>query len=140
MNETVSKKSLWAGRIISALMVAFLLFDGGVKVMRMAPAVDATVRLGYPARLLLAIGIAELSCTILFAIPRTAILGAILVTGYLGGATATQVRLEDPWFFFPVVIGVLVWAGLYLRDERLRALIPLRTVPTDQNAASILVR
>jgi hypothetical protein len=140
MNETVSKKSLWAGRIISALMVAFLLFDGGVKVMRLAPAVDATVRLGYPARLLLAIGIAELSCTILFAIPRTAILGAILVTGYLGGATATQVRLEDPWFFFPVVIGVLVWAGLYLRDERLRALIPLRTVPTDQNAASILVR
>jgi hypothetical protein len=140
MNETVSKKSLWAGRIISALMVAFLLFDGGVKVMRMAPAVDATVRLGYPARLLLAIGIAELSCTILFAIPRTAILGAILLTGYLGGATATQVRLEDPWFFFPVVIGVLVWAGLYLRDERLRALIPLRTVPTDQNAASILVR
>ena len=140
MNETVSKKSLWAGRIISALMVAFLLFDGGAKVMRMAPAVDATVRLGYPARLLLAIGIAELSCTVLFAIPRTAILGAILVTGYLGGATATQVRLEDPWFFFPVVIGVLVWAGLYLRDERLRALIPLRTVPTDQNAASILVR
>src|SRR5258707_15220198 len=129
MNETVSKKSLWAGRIISAVIVLFLLFDGGVKVMRLAPAVDATVRLGYPARLLLAIGIAELTCAVLFVIPRTSILGAILLTGYLGGATATQVRLENPWFFFPIVIGVLVWGGLFLRDERLRALIPLRSCP-----------
>ncbi len=137
MNETVSKKSLWAGRIISAVIVLFLLFDGGVKVMRLAPAVDATVRLGYPARLLLAIGIAELTCAVLFVIPRTSILGAILLTGYLGGATATQVRLEDPWFFFPIVIGVLVWLGLYLRDQRLRELVPLRSIPTDQNAASI---
>jgi DoxX-like protein len=137
MNETVSKKSLWAGRIISAVIVLFLLFDGGVKVMRLAPAVDATVRLGYPARLLLAIGIAELTCAILYVIPRTSILGAILLTGYLGGATATQVRLEDPWFFFPIVIGVLVWLGLYLRDERLRELVPIRSIPTDQNAASI---
>ncbi len=67
---------------------------------------------------------------VLFGIPRTSMLGAILLTGYLGGATATQVRLEDPWFFFPVVIGVLVWGGLFLRDERLRALVPLRTLPT----------
>jgi len=137
MNETVSKKSLWAGRIISAVIVLFLLFDGGVKVMRLAPAVDATVRLGYPARLLLAIGIAELTCAVLFVIPRTSILGAILLTGYFGGATATQVRLEDPWFFFPIVIGVLVWLGLYLRDQRLRELVPLRSIPTGQNAASI---
>ncbi len=104
--------------------------------MRLAPAVDATVRLGYPARLLLAIGIAELTCAVLFAIPRTSILGAILLTGYLGGATATQVRLEDPWFFFPIVISVLVWGGLYLRDQRLRELVPLRSIPTDQNAVS----
>ena len=136
MSETVSKKSLWTGRIISGWMVAFLLFDGGVKVMKVQGAVEATVRLGYPARQVLAIGIAELACTILYVIPRTSILGAILLTGYLGGATATQVRLEDPWFFFPVVVGVLVWLGLYLRDEQVRELVPLRT---NQNAASILV-
>ena len=105
--------------------------------MRLAPAVDATVRLGYPARLLLGIGIAELTCAVLFAIPRTSILGAILLTGYLGGATATQVRLEDPWFFFPIVIGVLVWLGLYLRDERLRTLLPLRSLQIGQNAVSV---
>ena len=137
MNETVSKKKLWTGRIVSAVIVLFLLIDGGVKVMRLAPAVEATSRLGYPTRLLLAIGIAEVTCTILFAIPRTSILGAILLTGYLGGATATQVRLEDPWFFFPVVIGALVWLGLYLRDERLRELVPLRSFSTTEDAASL---
>jgi len=137
MNETVSKKSLWAGRIISGWMVAFLLFDGAVKVMRVAGAVEATVRLGYPATLLPALGIAELTCAILYLIPRTSILGAILLTGYLGGATATQVRLEDPWFFFPILIGVLIWLGLYLRDGRLRELVPLRTISINQNPASI---
>ena len=137
MSETVSKKSLWTGRIISGWMVAFLLFDGGVKVMKVQGAVEATVRLGYPARLVLAIGIAELACTILYVIPRTSILGAILLTGYLGGATAAQVRLEDPWFFFPVVVGVLVWLGLYLRDPRLRELIPLRSWETGQDAVSM---
>jgi len=136
MSETVSKKSLWAGRIISGWMVAFLLFDGGVKVIRLPSAVEATVRLGYPARLLPSLGITELTCVVLYVIPRTSILGAILLTGYLGGATATQVRLEDPWFFFPIVIGALVWGGLYLRDERLRALIRLRTIQADQNAVS----
>jgi len=125
---SVSKKSLWAGRIISALMVLFLLFDSGLKVMKLAPAVEATARLGYPASLVFPIGIAELICLALFVIPRTSILGAILLTGYLGGATATQVRLH--WFFFPVVLGVLVWGGLFLRDDRLRALLPLRSVPT----------
>jgi len=124
---SVSKKSLWVGLIISTLIVLFLLFDGGVKVIKMASAAEATVHVGYPARLVVPIGIAELICVALFVFPRTSILGAILLTGYLGGATATQVRLEDPWFFFPVVIGVLVWGGLFLRDERLRALIPLRS-------------
>jgi len=123
-------QSLWGGRVISALIVLFLLFDGGVKVMKLAPAMEATVRLGYPARLVVPIGIVELICVALFVIPRTSILGAILLTGYLGGATATQVRLEDPWFFFPIVIGALVWGGLFLRDERVRALIPLRSCPT----------
>jgi len=129
-------KKLWAGRIISGLMVAFLLFDSSVKLMRLPGAVEATVRLRYPARLLPSLGITELTCVVLYVIPRTSILGAILLTGYLGGATATQVRLEDPWFFFPIVISVLVWGGLYLRDQRLRELVPLRSIPTDQNAVS----
>jgi hypothetical protein len=126
---SVSKKKLWAGRIISALIVLFLLFDSGLKVMKLAPAVEATARLGYPASLVLPIGIAELLCVVLFVIPRTSTLGAIMLTGYLGGATATQVRLEDPWFFFPVIIGALVWVGLFLRDERLHAFIPIRSSP-----------
>ncbi len=130
-------KKLWAGRIISGLMVAFLLFDSSVKLMRLPGAVEATVRLRYPARLLPSLGITELTCVVLYVIPRTSILGAILLTGYLGGATATQVRLEDPWFFFPIVIAALVWGGLYLRDERLRALIPLRTIQADLNAVSM---
>ena len=118
-------KMVWVGRVLSALMVLFMLVDGGIKVLKLAPAVEGTVRLGYPASLVQPIGIIALICVILYAIPRTAILGAILLTGYLGGATATQVRLQDPWFLFPVVIGMLIWAGIYFRDERLRALIPL---------------
>ena len=124
---SVSKQSLWAGRMISALTIAFLLFDSGLKVMNLAPAVEATARLGYPPGLVRSLGIVEIVCLAVFLIPRTATLGAILLTGYLGGATATQVRLEDPWFFFPVLVGVLVWSGLYLRDPALRALLPLRT-------------
>jgi len=85
----LSKKVLWSGRVLSALTVLFLLFDSGLKVMKLAPAVDATARLGYPASLVLPIGMAELICVVLFVIPRTSILGAILLTGYLGGAFAT---------------------------------------------------
>jgi hypothetical protein len=118
-----SKKALWTGRIISGWLVLFLLFDGVVKVLKLAPAMEGTARLGYPSSLVVPIGIVELLCVAAYVIPRTSILGAILLTGYLGGATATQVRLEDPWFFFPVVVGMLVWAGLLLRDARLRSLI-----------------
>ena len=118
-----SKKALWTGRILSGWLVLFLLFDGVVKVLKLAPAMEGTARLGYPSSLVVPIGIVELLCVAAYVIPRTSILGAILLTGYLGGATATQVRLEDPWFFFPVVVGVLVWAGLLLRDARLRSLI-----------------
>jgi hypothetical protein len=116
---------VWVGRVLSALMVLFMLVDSGIKILKLAPAVEGTVRLGYPASLVQPIGIIALICVVLYAIPRTAILGAILLTGYLGGATATQARLQDPWFFFPVVIGMLIWAGIYFRNERLRALIPL---------------
>ena len=123
----ISKGSLWTGRIVTALVFLFMLFDGGIKVLRMAPAVEGTARLGYPTSLVLPIGVVALVCTFLYAIPRTSILGAVLLTGYLGGATATQVRVQNPWFFFPVAIGVMVWAGPFLMDERLRALIPLRS-------------
>jgi hypothetical protein len=123
----VSTASLWTGRILSALVFLFMLFDGGIKVLRMAPAVEGTTRLGYPASLVLPIGLAALVCAFLYAIPRTSILGAVLLTGYLGGATATQVRVQDPWFLFPVIIGVMVWVGPFLLDDRLRALIPLRS-------------
>ena len=122
--EVTSKAKLWSGRMITIFTVAFLLFDAMVKVLNLPVAVEGTVRLGYPARLVMYIGIVELICLGAYLYPRTAVLGASLVTGYLGGATATQVRVEDPWSIFPVVIGVLVWAGLFLRNGRLRPLFP----------------
>jgi hypothetical protein len=123
----VSKKRLWAGRIISALPVLLLLFSGVMKLIKPAPVVQGFARYGYPESLTLIIGILELSCSVVYAIPRTSMLGAILLTGYLGGATATNVRIGDPSFLLTFILGVLVWGGLYLRDERLRALIPLRS-------------
>jgi hypothetical protein len=89
--------------------------------------VQGFAQFGYPESLILKIGILEIFCTVVYMIPRTSVLGAILMTGYLGGATATNVRVGDPSSFIPVLVGVLVWAGLYLRDDRLRALIPLRS-------------
>jgi len=120
-----SKKRLWAGRIISTLVVLFLLFDAVAKLMKIAPVLQAFARLGYPESLAVPIGILLLACTAVYVIPRTSVLGAILLTAYLGGATATHVRAGEP-FYFPVVFGVLVWAGISLREDRLRALIPLR--------------
>ncbi len=119
----VSKQRIWTGRVISVLIILFLLFDSRAKVMKLAPAMEANARLGYPESTVLPLGVVELICVVFFAFPRTSILGAVLLTGYLGGATATQVRLQDPWFFFPVVIGVLVWGGLFLRNARLLTLI-----------------
>jgi sulfur-carrier protein len=115
----VSGKGLWAGSIISGLTVLFLTFDAVMKVLRLAPAIDATVRLGYPESVVFGLGLVELACTVIYVIPRTSFLGAILLTGYLGGATATHVRIGQP-FFFPIVVGLLIWAGLALRDARLR--------------------
>jgi hypothetical protein len=115
----------WTGRTLSALVVAFMLFDGVIHVLRPAPVVDAFAQLGVPLRLSLGIGIVELVCTALYAVPRTALLGALLLTGYLGGAIAIQLRAGAAWFptIFPLVVGVLLWSGLALRDARLRALI-----------------
>jgi hypothetical protein len=121
-----SNKLVWTGRIISALIILLLLFSGAGKLFKPVQVVDEFTRLGYPGSVILGIGIVEIACAIIYAIPRTAVLGAILVTGYLGGATATHVRVGDP-FIMPILIGVLVWVGLFLREDRLRALLPLRS-------------
>ncbi len=125
----LSKKSLWTGRIFSGLVVAFLLLDAVMHLLKPAPVVEAFTRLGFPLRLAVVLGIIELACIALYLIPRTSILGAILLTGYLGGAVATHLHAGSPLFseaLFPVYVGVLAWGGIYLRDERLRALIPFR--------------
>jgi len=121
----ISKKMIWAGRIMSALPVLMLLLSGVMKLVKPAAVVEGFARLGYPESLTVGIGIVELACAALYVVPRTSVLGAILLTAYLGGATATHVRIGEP-FFMPILLGVLVWGGLFLRDERLRALLPLR--------------
>ena len=118
-------KMVWTGRIISALAVLFLLVDAVMKVMKARPSVEGTIQLGYPESSVVGIGVVLLISTLLYAISQTSVLGAILLTGYLGGATATHVRIGDP-SFGPILLGVLVWGGLYLRDARVRALIPFR--------------
>jgi hypothetical protein len=126
---SVSKGSLWAGRILSALVALLLLLDAFMKLVKPAPVVEATVRLGYPEGVIFGLGIVLFVCVVLYVIPPTSILGAILLTGYLGGAVATHVRVGDPLFshaLFPVYVALLVWGGLFLREPRLRALIPLR--------------
>jgi len=124
--QAVSKTSLWAGRIISTLVVLFLLFDAVAKLMRIAPVLAAFTQLGFSTSLSVPIGAVLLLCTILYVIPPTSILGAILLAAYLGGATVTHLRAGQP-FYFPIIFGVLVWGGLYLRENRLHALIPLRS-------------
>ncbi len=116
----ISKKSLWTGYVLSALPVLMLLMSAVTKFVKPAFAVEGTTKLGWDESLLLGLGIVELTCTIIYVIPRTAVLGAILLTGYLGGATATHVRIGEQ-FIAPVLLGMLVWGGLYLRDARLRA-------------------
>jgi hypothetical protein len=120
-----SSKLEWAGRIISGIVVLFLLFTTIMGLAHKADSVKHFVAYGYPESAFLPISIVLVVCTLLYAIPRTSVLGAMLLTGYLGGATATHVRAGEP-FFFPIIVGVLVWLGIFLRDERLRALVPLR--------------
>jgi hypothetical protein len=122
-----SKKMLWTGRILSALPILLLLFSGVMKLMKPATVVEGFAHYGYPENLTLLIGTLEIFCCVVYLIPRTSVLGAILLTGYLGGATASNVRIGDRSYLITVVLGILVWAGLYLREARLRALIPLRS-------------
>lgn len=132
---TSSGAMIWTGRVISILVILFLVMDGVMKLMKLEMVLDINKKLGYPDSTVVPIGVLLLLCTILYAIPRMSVLGAILLTGYLGGAIATQVRVSSPEtnqgfggepsnIIFAVIIGVLIWGGLYLRNGRLRSLIP----------------
>ena len=123
----VSRVATWSGWVISALPVLAMAMSAWMKLARVPAAVEGFRKFGYPDRILQILGIVELSCAIIYLIPRTAVLGAILVTGYLGGAVATHARVSDPAFITPFLLGVLAWIGLYLRDRRLRTLVPLRS-------------
>ena len=129
-NMQRSKASVWTGRVLSTLPILFLLFDAIMKLMKPDFVVKATLELGYPENVIVGLGIILLISTLLYAIPRTSFLGAILLTGYLGGAIATHVRLGNPLFthiLFPVYLALFIWGGIFLRDARLRALIPFRS-------------
>jgi uncharacterized membrane protein (UPF0182 family) len=124
----VSRKALWTGRIITGLLVLFFLFDSITKLLRVPQVVAAAAPNGFSARELVGIGAVLLICTAIYVIPRTSVLGAILLTGYLGGATFANVHFGMPVVvtFIPVVFGILTWLPIFLRDPRLRALIPLQ--------------
>lgn len=124
-----SNKALWTGRILSGIGVAFLTFDAAIKVFAAPEAVEGTVELGYPASALFGIGVLQVICLVVYLIPRTSVLGAVLWTGYLGGAIATHVRVENPLFthvLFPTYVAAFLWGGLFLREPRLREFLPWR--------------
>lgn len=121
-----SRTRVYAGRVLSGLAVVFLLFDSMLKVLKVPAAVEATTQLGYPESVIVAIGVIEIVCLVAYLIPRTSVFGAILWTGYLGGAIATHVRVGSPLFsqtLFPIYVAALLWAGLWLRDQRVRTLL-----------------
>ena len=124
-----SKKRLWASWIMGGLPALFLLLDAIMKFVKPAAVVEGTLKVGFPESTIVGLGIALLLSTLLYLFPRTAVLGAILLTGYLGGAVATNVRVLGPVFniVFPIVFGALLWGALWLRDRRLQALLPFRT-------------
>ena len=125
-NISVSNGRRWTGRILGAWVALFLAFDAVVKVLNASVAVDGTMRLGYPAHLVAVLGWVELASLTAYLVPRTSWIGAALLTAYLGGATAAQVRVQDPWFAFPVALGLLVWGALWLRDSRVGELLLAR--------------
>ena len=128
--ESSAKKRSTAGYVLTGLVAAFLTFDTVMKLLQLAPAVQGTTELGYPAGTVVVIGAIELVCLVLYLIPPTSVLGALLLTGYLGGAIATHVRIGSPLpthTLFPIYVALMVWGGLYLRESRLRALLPFRT-------------
>jgi hypothetical protein len=133
MNELVpiSRTALWTGRVLSGLVIAFLLFDAIIKLIPLDVVIETSRQLGIPTDLAFTLGVLTLICTLLYAFPQTSVLGAILLTGYLGGAIYVHVRAGSPLFshtLFSVYLGLMIWGGLYLRDERLRLIFPLRRV------------
>jgi hypothetical protein len=117
------------GRILSGIAVLFLLLDCVAKLLQVQPVIDGTLQLGYPRDIVFSLGVILLSCLLAYIVPQTSVLGALLLTGYLGGAVATHARLEHPLFshtLFPIYVGLFIWGGLVLRDERLRAFLPVR--------------
>jgi hypothetical protein len=128
-DDANSRGVLWTGRIMSGIAVAFLTLDGIGKLLQVQPVVDGTRELGYPVEVIFGLGVTLMSCVLVYVVPRTAVLGAILLTGYLGGAIATHVRVANPLFthvLFPTYVAAFLWAGLMLRDRRLRAFVPWR--------------
>jgi hypothetical protein len=117
---------LWAGRVVSALPVVVLLLSAIMKFVKPPEVMEGFAHLGWNESLALGLGVVEIACTVVYLNPRTAVLGAVLLTGYLGGAIATHVRIGDP-FVGPFVLGFLVWGGLWLRDQRVRAILPLQS-------------
>ena len=133
------KAKLWIGRVLSGLAVFFFLMDAVMKFVKPEQVVEATTKLGYTVDVITPLGVVLLVCTILYAIPRTTVLGAILLTGYLGGAVASHLRAGDPLFshvLAPAYFGVMVWGGLYLRSERVRAAVCGGVCTREQNTAS----
>jgi DoxX-like protein len=127
---TPSKARLWTGRVLTTLATLFLVFDGVMKLFQPQPVTQAMTQLGFPPHLSVPIGIILLVCTLLYVLPQTAVFGAVLLTGYLGGAIVVQMRIDAPLLsttLFPIYFAVLLWAGIYLREPRLRALIPIRS-------------
>ena len=121
-----SSTRLYTGRTLSALAVLFLTFDAGAKLLRVPAVVKGSAELGFAPATIVPIGVVLLTCVILYAIPATSILGAVLLTGYLGGAIATHLRMDHPQFshtFFPLYVAAFIWGGLYLRDPRVRSLL-----------------
>jgi hypothetical protein len=124
----ISRRASRAGVVVSAIPVLFLAVDLAVKLLQLAPAVEGTAQLGYPPTVVLPLGLVQLACLVLYLVRSTSVLGAVLWTGYLGGAVATHVRLGNPLFshvLFPVLVGALLWLGLWLREARVRSLLPL---------------
>jgi hypothetical protein len=126
---TTSSTTIWIGRVLSALAILFLTFDSVIKLLELPVAIQGTTELGYPESVVFGIGLVQLVCLVLYVVPQTSVFGAILFTGYLGGAIATHVRIGSPLFthiLFPIYVAILLWGGLYAREPRLRSLIPIR--------------
>lgn len=131
-SEAGSKNRLWTGRILSGIAALFMVFDGIIHLMKIQPVVDAFAQLGFPLDLSVVLGILELACLVVYLVPHTSVLGAILLTGYLGGAVAANVRIGTPLFsnvLFPVYIGILFWGGIFLRNGLLCELLPIQKRP-----------